>query len=184
MLLPKIDHLTVSSVVPNGRPPGWRAVCREFVYAAGRGRGARYVVLVNSEQHSLWPAAKAVPEGWRKVGAEGSKTECLQYVETHWTDMRPLSLRERAASDAMTLVRASLAKVSHVRPSWVLSRLLAAPVETAEFWGMARRRPRIPLEARIVAGAGRVRRREFAAGRACAPGRLGASGSSRFSTAR
>lgn len=60
---------------------------------------ARYVVLINGEeQHSLWPAAKAIPEGWRQVGAEGSKAECLQYVETHWTDMRPLSLRERVAS--------------------------------------------------------------------------------------
>ena len=58
-----------------------------------------YVVLVNDEgQHSLWPAAKAIPQGWTRVGPEGGKAECLQYIETHWTDMRPLSLRQRSAS--------------------------------------------------------------------------------------
>jgi MbtH protein len=54
-----------------------------------------FVVLVNDEdQHSLWPTFADVPAGWRKVFGEPGRAECLAYVEEHWTDMRPKSLRE------------------------------------------------------------------------------------------
>lgn len=54
----------------------------------------RYTVLVNhEEQYSLWLASNPVPNGWRGTGKEGSKQECLKYVDEVWTDMRPLSLR-------------------------------------------------------------------------------------------
>lgn len=54
---------------------------------------AQYLVLVNDEnQHSLWPADIAVPAGWRVALAAGSRQDCLDYVETHWTDMRPASI--------------------------------------------------------------------------------------------
>lgn len=53
-----------------------------------------YVVLVNEEeQYCLWPQGKAVPAGWQAVGQEGSREECSAYVDSVWTDMRPLSLR-------------------------------------------------------------------------------------------
>ncbi|GIF96359.1 MbtH family protein [Catellatospora citrea] len=56
----------------------------------------RYLVLVNDEdQHSLWPAFAAVPAGWRTVFGEDTREACLAYVETHWTDLRPRTLRER-----------------------------------------------------------------------------------------
>jgi MbtH protein len=55
----------------------------------------RFLVLVNDEnQHSLWPAFAAVPEGWKSVFGEASRQECLDYVEESWTDMRPKSLIE------------------------------------------------------------------------------------------
>jgi MbtH protein len=54
---------------------------------------ARYRVLVNGEgQHSLWPAGISCPDGWDVVHESGSRSACLEYVETHWTDMRPASL--------------------------------------------------------------------------------------------
>ena len=54
-----------------------------------------FLVVVNDEdQHSLWPAVADVPAGWRKVFGEASGAECLAYVEEHWTDIRPKSLRE------------------------------------------------------------------------------------------
>ncbi|MFJ7203673.1 MbtH family protein [Streptomyces sp. NPDC098789] len=54
---------------------------------------ARYFVLVNDEnQHSLWPAFAAVPDGWRVVHGEDSRQGCADYTEEHWTDMRPASL--------------------------------------------------------------------------------------------
>jgi MbtH protein len=51
-----------------------------------------FLVLVNHEgQHSLWPAFAPVPGGWTSA-YEGSRQQCLEYVETNWTDMRPKSL--------------------------------------------------------------------------------------------
>ncbi|ETW23972.1 protein mbtH [Mycobacterium gastri 'Wayne'] len=56
-------------------------------------------MLVNDEeQHSLWPAFAEIPAGWRKVYGEAGRADCLQYVEEHWTDMRPRSLREAVNS--------------------------------------------------------------------------------------
>jgi MbtH protein len=52
-----------------------------------------YLVLVNDErQHSLWPAAIAVPSGWTTAYGEATRQACLDYVEAHWTDLRPASL--------------------------------------------------------------------------------------------
>lgn len=57
-----------------------------------------YIVLVNhEEQYSLWWKDRAVPQGWSVTGPEGSKDECLRYIEEVWTDMRPLSLRKKMA---------------------------------------------------------------------------------------
>ncbi len=55
-----------------------------------------YLVVVNhEEQYSIWPKwKKELPLGWKAVGKEGSKDECLAYIEEIWTDMRPLSLRK------------------------------------------------------------------------------------------
>jgi len=54
----------------------------------------RYMVLVNDEeQYSLWLADLEIPGGWRATGKTGGKQECLDYVNSVWTDMRPLSLR-------------------------------------------------------------------------------------------
>lgn len=58
-----------------------------------------YIVVVNhEEQYSLWPSELAIPDGWNSVGKEGSKQDCLSYIEQVWTDMRPLSLRRSLAA--------------------------------------------------------------------------------------
>jgi MbtH protein len=55
-----------------------------------------YRVVVNhEEQYSIWPERKEIPNGWRDVRRVGTKQECLAYIQEVWTDMRPLSLRER-----------------------------------------------------------------------------------------
>jgi uncharacterized protein YbdZ (MbtH family) len=52
-----------------------------------------FVVVVNDEgQHSLWPDFADIPDGWRAVHGPDSRAACLEYVESNWTDMRPLSL--------------------------------------------------------------------------------------------
>ncbi|EST35528.1 MbtH family protein [Streptomyces roseochromogenus] len=53
-----------------------------------------YLVLINGEgQHSLWPSFADVPNGWTVIFNEASRQDCLDYVNEHWTDMRPLSLQ-------------------------------------------------------------------------------------------
>ena len=55
-----------------------------------------YKVVINlEEQYSIWPADRDNPFGWKDVGTQGSKAECLAYIESVWTDMRPLSLRRQ-----------------------------------------------------------------------------------------
>jgi MbtH protein len=55
-----------------------------------------YKVVVNhEEQYSIWPADREIPLGWRDAGKTGPKDECLAYIEAVWTDMRPLSLRNK-----------------------------------------------------------------------------------------
>ncbi|MEO4048123.1 MbtH family NRPS accessory protein [Pseudomonas sp. CAU 1711] len=55
----------------------------------------RFVVVANhEEQYSIWPDYKEIPAGWRALDKQGSKEECLAYIEEVWTDMRPLSLRQ------------------------------------------------------------------------------------------
>ena len=53
-----------------------------------------YRVVVNHEdQYSIWPVRMEIPGGWRDVGVQGQKAECLAHIKEVWTDMRPLSLR-------------------------------------------------------------------------------------------
>ena len=61
-----------------------------------------FVVLVNDEgQHSLWPQHLDTPAGWQPRGPQGTRAECLAWIESQWTDMRPLSLvREMEREDA------------------------------------------------------------------------------------
>ena len=60
-----------------------------------------FLVLINHEdQRSLWPTFADVPNGWTVEFGPAGRDECLQYVETNWTDMRPKSLIERMAAVA------------------------------------------------------------------------------------
>ena len=54
-----------------------------------------YKVVVNhEEQYSLWPADRENPTGWRDAGKQGTRQDCLAFIQEVWTDMRPLSLRK------------------------------------------------------------------------------------------
>jgi len=57
------------------------------------------VVINDEEQYSIWPSYKAIPAGWKSVGKQGKKAECLAYIDETWTDMRPLSLRKALAQE-------------------------------------------------------------------------------------
>jgi MbtH protein len=54
-----------------------------------------YIAILNhEEQYALWPSERPIPAGWRSV-KEGTRIECLDYIEKVWTDMRPLQVRNR-----------------------------------------------------------------------------------------
>ncbi len=55
-----------------------------------------YKVVVNhEEQYSIWPSDRENAPGWKDAGKTGIKSECLAYIKEVWTDMRPLSLRQK-----------------------------------------------------------------------------------------
>ena len=61
----------------------------------------QYKVVVNhEEQYSIWPIDRENPLGWNDVGQQGTKEECLAYIEEVWTDMRPRSLRKQMDEEA------------------------------------------------------------------------------------
>jgi len=55
-----------------------------------------FSVLVNEEgQHSLWPDFADVPAGWTVVHGPADRDACAEYVNSHWTDLRPRSVAAR-----------------------------------------------------------------------------------------
>lgn len=66
--------------------------------------GTFFVLVNNEDQHSLWPSFADIPTGWRVIhgGPAGTdRASCIDYVERHWTDLRPRSLRESMAADSV-----------------------------------------------------------------------------------
>jgi MbtH protein len=52
-----------------------------------------YLALINDEgQYSLWPAFIEIPAGWKVAHPRDTRQACLEYINQHWTDMRPQSL--------------------------------------------------------------------------------------------
>lgn len=56
--------------------------------------GTFYVLRNKESQYSLWPSFGEIPDGWSVCNGPGTRASCLEYVEQHWTDMRPSSLVE------------------------------------------------------------------------------------------
>jgi MbtH protein len=74
-----------------------RGACIEVTMASEDEDTTTYDVVVNDEeQYSIWPQDRELPAGWRRDGTSGSKAVCLDHIERVWTDMRPLSVRQRA----------------------------------------------------------------------------------------
>jgi len=66
-----------------------------------------YRAVVNDEeQYSIWPVYRENPLGWRDAGKTGTKAECLEYIKSVWTDMRPLSLRKQMDESARATAQA------------------------------------------------------------------------------
>lgn len=60
--------------------------------------GGSFSVLINHEgQYSLWRSTLDVPVGWQIVHGGDTRQGCLEFIETNWTDLRPLSARRDEA---------------------------------------------------------------------------------------
>jgi uncharacterized protein YbdZ (MbtH family) len=60
-----------------------------------------FLTLINAEgQYSIWPDFREVPAGWTAVGPTGDRKTCLDWIESHWTDMRPKSLIDSSRSNS------------------------------------------------------------------------------------
>jgi len=97
---------------------------------------SQFLVAVNDEeQYSLWTVDTPLPEGWHAVpGTVGqARDQCLQWVETHWKDMRPKSVKNEMAqmaqreSAAATVPGEGSAQRRPVSPSTQATPLQAAP---------------------------------------------------------
>ncbi|WP_059015381.1 MbtH family protein [Mycobacterium sp. M26] len=64
-------------------------------------QGEFYVLINHEEQHSLWPTFAEVPAGWQVVFGAAGRTDCLDFVEQNWPDIRPKSLREGGLDSAV-----------------------------------------------------------------------------------
>jgi MbtH protein len=54
-----------------------------------------FLALINDErQYSLWPTFIEVPAGWSTAFGPAGRAECLEHIESAWTDMRPRSLAD------------------------------------------------------------------------------------------
>lgn len=50
----------------------------------------RWSVLVNETgQYGLFPAELTVPDGWYPTGHQGTRESGIEYVDRHWTNLRP-----------------------------------------------------------------------------------------------
>ena len=60
------------------------------------GEDGRFVVVMNDEeQYSILLTDEIVPDGWHLCAVTGPKKECLEWIDAHWTDPRPKSVRAR-----------------------------------------------------------------------------------------
>jgi len=66
----------------------------------------RYKVVINhEEQYTIWPADRENPLGWKDVGKIGRESDCLDYIEEVWTDLRPSLVRQKVKEMATKLDR-------------------------------------------------------------------------------
>lgn len=60
----------------------------------------QYKVVINhEEQYSIWPSEKPLTKEWTLTEKKGTYTDCMNYIEEVWTDMRPLSIRKMNLSE-------------------------------------------------------------------------------------
>ncbi|MCX2734023.1 MbtH family NRPS accessory protein [Saccharopolyspora sp. NFXS83] len=52
--------------------------------------GSFYALVNDEDQYSLWPERIKVPDGWMIAHGPAGREVCLEHIEVHWTDIRPV----------------------------------------------------------------------------------------------
>lgn len=61
-----------------------------------------FLLLINRErQYSIWPQVLPIPAGWECTQGPMPRQDCMDWLESHWTDLRPHSLRQLAEETAL-----------------------------------------------------------------------------------
>jgi MbtH protein len=47
----------------------------------------------------VWLKCSEIPVGWKAIGKDGLKSECLEYIKIAWKDVVPHSLRRSMIRD-------------------------------------------------------------------------------------
>jgi MbtH protein len=68
--------------------------------------------LNHEEQYSIWPTERENAPGWQDAGFRGSKADVLVFIKEHWTDMRPLSLRQQMMGAQQSAITTDTARHS------------------------------------------------------------------------
>lgn len=42
------------------------------------------VVLSLHGDYSIWPAIRTIPNGWKAIGVQGSRDNCLEWIQANW----------------------------------------------------------------------------------------------------
>ncbi len=116
-----INHEEQYSIWPHNEPPpkGWQDTringnlnkCHEYIREVWTDmrplslrkmklpKNTLYAVIINhEEQFAIWPNDVDLPKYWKALKVKGNLDMCTEYIEEVWTDMRPLSLRNRLKS--------------------------------------------------------------------------------------
>lgn len=83
-----------------------------------------YRVVVNDEeQYSILSDYTPAVSGWRDTGKSGTKEECLEYINSVWIDMTPISLRKHMEVAKTTPCAIPVRPVGHFQEKSVVERL-------------------------------------------------------------
>lgn len=74
----------------------------------------KFMVVVNhQDQYSIWQVGRELPSGWSQVGKDGTREECLSYIDETWVDMRPKSVRMAEKHKRQTSIESAKSNLAH-----------------------------------------------------------------------
>jgi MbtH protein len=100
-----------------------------------------YLVLITGEgQHFLSPAFAEIPAGWTVAQPEDTRQACMDYINQHWTEIRPIPSKD-AVTRAVTLAEAAGPETITVSARGHQLQIVPGEPGTAIHWEPGTNRP-------------------------------------------